>query len=79
MFGDYTNGRLWAIAPRRGGEGGDVVAMGGFGIAPVCFGRDNAGELYVGVQGGRIYKMVAGRIDPNQNRSKRPKIHEARK
>lgn len=60
VFGDYTNGRLWAIAPVGEQGGGDVVALGGFGIAPVCFGRDDAGEVYVGVQGGRIYKLLPG-------------------
>ncbi len=63
VFGDYTNGRLWEVAPHRGDEGADVVAMGGFGIAPVCFGRDGLGELYVGVQGGLIYKLIPGRTD----------------
>ncbi|MCO4772905.1 MAG: PQQ-dependent sugar dehydrogenase [Deltaproteobacteria bacterium] len=59
LFGDYTNGRLWGIKPGDDGEH-VLVSLGGFGIAPVCFGQDEAGEIYVGVQRGRIYKIVPG-------------------
>ncbi len=58
VFGDYTSGRLWAL--RSDGAQWPVIALGGFGIAPTTFGRDDAGELYVGVQSGRIYKLVPG-------------------
>jgi len=66
LFGDYTHGRLWAVRP----DDGDVVALGGFGIAPTCFGRDSDGEVYVGVQSGRIYKLVPGpRTPPSRRRT----------
>lgn len=60
LFGDYTTGRIWAISPESEAAPADLVALGGFGVAPVCFGVDDAGEIYVGVQSGRIYKIVPG-------------------
>ena len=58
VFGDYTSGRLWALRPTE--DGATVLALGGFGIAPTSFGRDDNGEVYVGVQSGRIYRLVPG-------------------
>ena len=58
VFADYTSGRFWAL--RMHTRPVEVVALGGFGLAPTAFGRDSAGELYVGVQSGRIYKLIAG-------------------
>lgn len=58
VFADYTSGRMWAMRLVNGAA--EVLALGGFGIAPTAFGRDDAGEIYVGVQGGRLYKLVPG-------------------
>jgi glucose/arabinose dehydrogenase len=60
LFGDPTTGRMWAITPASATARPELVALGGFGIAPACFGRDLAGEVYVGVQSGRVYKVVPG-------------------
>lgn len=64
LFADYTSGRLWALRPGaiwHGNQvGSQISALGGFGIAPTTFGRDDSGEVYVGVQSGRIYKLVPG-------------------
>lgn len=68
VFGDYTHGRLWAVRP----DDGDVIALGGFGIAPTCFGTDSGGEVYVGVQSGRIYKLVPGPRSASTQRAGSP-------
>ena len=58
VFADHTSGRIWGV--RTAGDTAEVLAIGGFGIAPTAFGRDDLGEVYVGVQSGRIYKLVPG-------------------
>lgn len=57
VFGDYTSGRLWAFSEDASPP---LLALGGFGVAPVAFGEDAEGELYLAVQGGRIYRLVPG-------------------
>lgn len=48
VFGDFGSGRLWALdLPARAGDAAKVYALGGFGVHPSSFARDEAGELYL--------------------------------
>jgi glucose/arabinose dehydrogenase len=60
VFGDNTNGKLWALTlPEEDDGQGSVSALGMTGLAITTFGRDPAGEVLVGTWAGRIYRIVA--------------------
>ena len=56
LYADYCSGRVWAVAS----TGGEPVALLGQGGARnvTSFGTDEAGEVYLAVQGGAVLKVV---------------------
>jgi glucose/arabinose dehydrogenase len=56
MYSDYCSGRVWAV-PASGGA--PVALLGAGGARSVTsFGTDEAGEVYVAVQGGAVLRVV---------------------
>jgi glucose/arabinose dehydrogenase len=59
LFGDNTNGRIWALRlPAADGAPPTVTALGGFGIGITAFGNGPKGGVYVAAFGGRIYQIA---------------------
>ncbi len=60
VFGDNTNGRIWAMKlPEAGASGEPVVsALGEFNWWITTFGQGPDGELYVAGWDGRIFKLA---------------------
>ncbi len=50
VFGDFVSGRLWAIRlpDRATDRAGVATSLGKWPLLPATFGRDHAGELYLG-------------------------------
>lgn len=61
VFGDFTSGRMWALAlPEQPGQDAAVWSLGKWPLLISTFGRDGAGELYVGdYHSGTVYRIVA--------------------
>lgn len=67
VFGDFTSGRIWAVALPESGDGGAAplaspTALGHWKLLLSTFGRDGAGELYVADYGrGAVHRLEPGR------------------
>lgn len=62
VFGDFGTGRIWAVSLPAGNEvpapGLSLTALGKYPIRISTFGRDAAGEVYVGAfSAGKVYKL----------------------
>jgi hypothetical protein len=59
VFGDFVSGRMFALdLPDDRTQRVDAKALGKFSMLISTFGRDHAGELYVGSYGdGRIVRL----------------------
>lgn len=67
VFGDFSTGRLWAIPLPDDAQAivERPIALGRWPILPSTFGRDAAGDLYVGDYGkGVLYRIIGG--DPSK-------------
>lgn len=62
VFGDFIQGKIWAIPVPKPGENTritETLALGKWNLLIPTFGRDNDGEIFVAdYQSGTIYKMV---------------------
>jgi len=56
VYGDFTNGNIWALEVTEAGEVQNTLLMT-TGKEIASFGRDRAGELYVLTLGGEIYAL----------------------
>lgn len=57
IFGDYGSGRIWALTQHADGWRKRELLKISENIT--SFGQDNSGEVYVTVQQGRVYRLVA--------------------
>jgi len=63
VFGDCTNNNIWAAADDVGSAPKELIASSPAQL--VTFGRDNAGELYLGTGSSVIYKLTTGAFVPD--------------
>ena len=61
FFGDFCTGRIWSYDPHTDSATERTVELapaGGANFQLVGFGEDGAGELYIVLQGGSIYRIL---------------------
>lgn len=58
FYGDYCNGKIWGLQPEAGEWANQELTPTGARIT--SFGEDEAGELYVLVEDGRMLRVIAG-------------------
>jgi uncharacterized repeat protein (TIGR03806 family) len=63
VFGDCTNSKIWAAADEVGSAPKELIASSPSQL--VTFGRDNAGELYLGTGASVVYQLTAGPFIPD--------------
>lgn len=54
VFADFASRRLWTLPP----EGGPATLLTAIEASPSTFGRDRAGNLYIGGYGGTIWRVA---------------------
>ncbi|MGI9557778.1 MAG: PQQ-dependent sugar dehydrogenase [Solirubrobacterales bacterium] len=57
LYGDFCEGELRTLDPRPGKDGKDVRKLGLPVPAPVSFGEDNEGRIYVASLSGPVYRL----------------------
>lgn len=60
LFADFCDGTFFATRPGNWA----VKQVADYPIAPVTFGEDAAGELYVGAAGGQVFRVIGVADDP---------------